>query len=254
MIALDRVSKGFMLQGRGSFQAIQSVSLHIRQGDIHGVIGTSGAGKSTLLRLMNGLEKPDQGSVKVDGQELTSMSDKQLREARRGIGMIFQQFNLLRNKTVSSNVAVPLELAGVPAAERQKRVAECLEFVGLTDYAKQYPAQLSGGQQQRVAIARALANRPRILLCDEPTSALDPQTTGEVLQVLQHIHQAFGVTIVIVSHEMVVVRSICHHVSVMEHGRITETLTLEPAGINSIQMDSSWYRQQLLRGKMERAT
>lgn len=254
MIILDQVSKGFALQGRGSFQAIQSVSLHIRPGDIHGIIGTSGAGKSTLLRLMNGLEKPDQGSVRVDGQELTAMSDKQLREARRGIGMIFQQFNLLRNKSVSSNVAVPLELAGMPAAKRQQRVEECLEFVGLSDRAKQYPAQLSGGQQQRVAIARALANQPRILLCDEPTSALDPQTTAEILHVLQHINQRFGVTIVIVSHEMEVVRSICHHVSVMEHGRVTETLALEPTGIASIQMDSSWYREQLIRGKMERTT
>lgn len=222
MISLQEVSKSF---GSGSdrYQAIDAVSLDIEEGSIHGIIGTSGAGKSTLLRLMNVLERPDSGRVVVNGQELTSLGGRELREARRSIGMIFQLFQLVSNRTVWGNVSMPLELAKVPKAQRANRVQEVLRFVGLEDKAKSYPAQLSGGQKQRVAIARALANSPTVLLCDEPTSSLDPQTTADILEVLRHINRTLGVTIVIVSHEMDVVNGICDHVSVMENGRLNRT-------------------------------
>lgn len=222
MISLQEVSKSF---GSGSdrYQAIDAVSLDIEEGSIHGIIGTSGAGKSTLLRLMNVLERPDSGRVVVNGQELTSLGGRELREARRSIGMIFQLFQLVSNRTVWGNVSMPLELAKVPKVQRANRVQEVLRFVGLEDKAKSYPAQLSGGQKQRVAIARALANSPTVLLCDEPTSSLDPQTTADILEVLRHINRTLGVTIVIVSHEMDVVNGICDHVSVMEKGRLNRT-------------------------------
>lgn len=222
MISLQEVSKSF---GSGSdrYQAIDAVSLHIEEGSIHGIIGTSGAGKSTLLRIMNVLERPDSGRVVVNGQELTSLGGRELREARRSIGMIFQLFQLVSNRTVWGNISLPLELAKVPKAERANRVQEVLRFVGLEDKAKSYPAQLSGGQKQRVAIARALANSPTVLLCDEPTSSLDPQTTADILEVLRHINRTLGVTIVIVSHEMDVVNDICDQVSVMENGRLSRT-------------------------------
>lgn len=222
MISLQEVSKSF---GSGSdrYQAIDAVSLHIEEGSIHGIIGTSGAGKSTLLRIMNVLERPDSGRVVVNGQELTSLGGRELREARRSIGMIFQLFQLVSNRTVWGNVSMPLELAKVPKIERANRVQEVLRFVGLEDKAKSYPAQLSGGQKQRVAIARALANSPTVLLCDEPTSSLDPQTTADILEVLRHINRTLGVTIVIVSHEMDVVNDICDQVSVMENGRLSRT-------------------------------
>lgn len=222
MISLQEVSKSF---GSGSdrYQAIDAVSLDIEEGSIHGIIGTSGAGKSTLLRLMNVLERPDSGRVVVNGQELTSLGGRELREARRSIGMIFQLFQLVSNRTVWGNVSMPLELAKVPKAQRANRVQEVLRFVGLEDKAKSYPAQLSGGQKRRVAIARALANSPTVLLCDEPTSSLDPQTTADILEVLRHINRTLGVTIVIVSHEMDVVNGICDHVSVMENGRLNRT-------------------------------
>lgn len=222
MISLQEVSKSF---GSGSdrYQAIDAVSLHIEEGSIHGIIGTSGAGKSTLLRIMNVLERPDSGRVVVNGQELTSLGGRELREARRSIGMIFQLFQLVSNRTVWGNISMPLELAKVPKAERANRVQEVLRFVGLEDKAKSYPAQLSGGQKQRVAIARALANSPTVLLCDEPTSSLDPQTTADILKVLRHINRTLGVTIVIVSHEMDVVNDICDQVSVMENGRLSRT-------------------------------
>lgn len=222
MISLQEVSKSF---GNGSdrYQAIDAVSLDIAEGSIHGIIGASGAGKSTLLRIMNVLERPDSGRVVVNGQELTSLGGRQLREARRSIGMIFQLFQLVSNRTAYGNVSIPLELAKVPKADRMKRVQEVLRFVGLEDKAKLYPAQLSGGQKQRVAIARALANSPSVLLCDEPTSSLDPQTTAGILDVLRHINRTLGVTIVIVSHEMEVVNGICDAVSVMEDGRLIRT-------------------------------
>lgn len=176
-----------------------------------------------MLRIINVLERPDSGHVIVNGQDLTLLRSRQLREARRSIGMIFQQFQLVSNRTVLGNVSIPLELARVPKADRNIRAAEVLEFVGLKEKAKSYPSQLSGGQKQRVAIARALANFPKVLLCDEPTSSLDPKTTEGILSVLQDINRELGVTIVIVSHEMDVVNRICDHISVMERGRLITT-------------------------------
>ncbi|GAB6929208.1 hypothetical protein JCM10914A_31910 [Paenibacillus sp. JCM 10914] len=211
------------MNGHDRFQAIDTVTLDVAEGTIHGIIGASGAGKSTLLRMMNVLERPDSGKVIVNGLDLTSLGSRQLREARRSIGMIFQHFHLVGNRTAHGNVSMPLELAKVPKAERSKRVEEVMRFVGLEDKAGQYPAQLSGGQKQRVAIARALANSPAVLLCDEPTSSLDPKTTAGILDVLQHINRTLGVTIVIVSHEMEVVNGLCDTVSVMEEGRLIRT-------------------------------
>ncbi len=244
LISLHNVSKSYK-QDQKALQAVQSVSLKVEKGEIHGIIGASGAGKSTLLRLINLLEVPDEGSVDVGEHTLTTLSSRKLREVRQSIGMIFQHFNLVANKTVFDNVSVPLELAGYSKENRQKRVNECLEFVGLADKAKQYPAQLSGGQKQRVAIARALANRPTVLLCDEPTSALDPQTTGGILEVLKTINKEFGVTIVMVSHEMDVVKSICDKVTVMESGRILQTVSIEPQGFVIPRDDPQWFIQQL---------
>jgi D-methionine transport system ATP-binding protein len=238
------VSKSFKLKD-GSFHAVQQVSLEVEEGAVYGIIGASGAGKSTLLRLMNVLECPDEGKVTVDGRTLTAMPEKQLRIERQRIGMIFQHFNLVSNATVSKNVAIPLELAGVPRREREKRVSEVLNFVGLADKAEQYPARLSGGQRQRVAIARALANSPKLLLCDEPTSALDPVTTSEILGVLKHINTALGVTIVIVTHEMDVVRSICSHVSVMENGKIVDSFARADGGFRPPAAHSGSYREQI---------
>jgi D-methionine transport system ATP-binding protein len=202
--------------------AVDGVSLDIAEGEIHGIIGYSGAGKSTLVRLVNALELPTSGSVSVEGRELTTLREKDLRRVRLGIGMIFQQFNLWNSKTVWGNVEYPLVVAGVPKAEHQRRISELLHFVGLADKAHAYPEQLSGGQKQRVGIARALATSPRILLADEATSALDPETTRDVLQLLRRVNEEFGVTIVVITHEMEVVRSIAHRVSVMEQGRIVE--------------------------------
>jgi D-methionine transport system ATP-binding protein len=228
IIRLERVRKSFAT-AKGSFEAIKEASLSIQRGDIFGIIGTSGAGKSTLLRLINLLERPDNGNVFVDGQEATALSKSGLRDLRRSIGMIFQQFNLLQNATVADNVAFPLRIHGASRTEIASRVRECLEIVGLQDKADAYPAQLSGGQKQRVAIARALATKPSILLCDEPTSALDPQTTRSVLDVLKDINAKLGVTIVIVTHEMAVVRALCRHVAVMEDGRIVEQFAADAA-------------------------
>ncbi|MBS2971052.1 ATP-binding cassette domain-containing protein [Metabacillus sp. KIGAM252] len=239
MITLENVSKKF-----NAFQAISSVSLHIQPGEIHGIIGASGAGKSTLLRLMNLLEIPDEGEVTVNGHTLTAMNSKQLREARKSIGMIFQHFNLAANKTVYGNVAVSLELAGFPKKQQRSRVMECLQFVGLEDYAQSYPAQLSGGQKQRVAIARALANKPQVLLCDEPTSALDPRTTAELLGVLEEISR-LGVTIVIVSHEMNVIKSICSRVTVMADGKVYDTIERQPQGIVKKENRAQYFVDEL---------
>ncbi len=244
MISLHNVSKSYQ-QHQSILQAVHLVSLNIDKGEIHGVIGASGAGKSTLLRLMNVLETPDEGTVMVNNQTLTTLSNRKLREARRSIGMIFQHFNLVANKTVFDNVAVPLELASYSKKAKVERVKECLEFVGLRDKAHQYPAQLSGGQKQRVAIARALANRPAVLLCDEPTSALDPQTTAGILDVLQTVNKELGVTIVIVSHEMDVVKSICDKVTVMESGEILKTVSIEPQAYVIPKNDPKWFLQQL---------
>ncbi|GKU83980.1 methionine ABC transporter ATP-binding protein [Niallia sp. NCCP-28] len=241
MINLHQVSKKF-----SNFQVIKSVTLTIHKGEIHGVIGASGAGKSTLLRLMNLLETPDAGEVEVNGQRLTTLNNKTIRKARKSIGMIFQHFNLVANKTVYDNVAVSLELANYPKKERRSRIVECLQFVGLENEKKKYPAQLSGGQKQRVAIARALANNPQVLLCDEPTSSLDPNTTAEILDVLGNINKRFGVTIVIVSHEMDVIKSICNRVTIMADGEIYDTVSIEPNGIQKIDNRPEYFIEQLV--------
>ncbi len=242
MIKLHNVSKTY-----SQFQAIKSISLTINKGEIHGIIGASGAGKSTLLRLMNLLEVPDEGEVEVNGQKLTNLNGRKLRQARKSIGMIFQHFNLVANKTVYENVAVSLELANYPKKERRNRVIECLQFVGLESLHEKYPAQLSGGQKQRVAIARALANNPQVLLCDEPTSSLDPNTTAEILGVLENINKSFGVTIVIVSHEMEVIKSICNRVTVMADGEIYDTVLSEPKGIQKIDNSPAYFVEQLTK-------
>lgn len=244
ILSLSRVSKSFNLK-EGRFAAVDDVSLEVKAGAIHGIIGASGAGKSTLLRLINLLERPDKGTVTVDGKLLTELTDQALRQERQRMGMIFQQFNLVGNATVSRNVAIPLELAGTPRAGRMKRVLECLQFVGLADKADQYPARLSGGQRQRVAIARALANHPKLLLCDEPTSALDPGTTADILDVLRHINEVLGVTVVIVTHELDVVRSICTEVSVMEEGRIIDSFSRSAGGFLPPAGHHGSYRERI---------
>ncbi len=229
MITLRNVSKTFSTP-TGPLRAVSSVSLHVDPTDIFGIIGLSGAGKSTLLRLVNVLERPDEGSVLVAGQEMTALRGTELRRARMGIGMIFQNFNLLNNLTVFDNVAFPLDIAGVQRSRRKRIVEECLEVVGLVEKTKVYPAKLSGGQKQRVAIARAIATRPDVLLCDEPTSSVDPQTKGTILAYLREVNERFGITIVLVTHEMNVVNAVCNKVAVMEHGAIVEQLALGDPG------------------------
>ncbi len=226
-IRLVDVAKTFATPDGGRFEAIRGVSLDILDGEIFGIVGKSGAGKSTLLRMINLLERPERGSVTVTGQELTRLDKRDLRKARQHIGMIFQGFNLLQNATVFENVAFPLRLHDSLNAPRLKaRVAECLELVGLADKSASYPAQLSGGQKQRVAIARALASHPAVLLCDEPTSALDPETTRALLDTLRSINAQLGVTIVIVSHELQVLGTLCDRVAVIENGVIAEQFAL----------------------------
>ena len=220
-ILIQDVSKTFETKD-GSVQALNHVSLSIETGDIYGIIGMSGAGKSTLVRCMNFLEVPSEGKVLIDGKSLGDFSAKELRKERENIGMIFQHFNLLMQKNVLENVCFPLYIQGKSKKEARERAMELLEIVGLADRAKAYPAQLSGGQKQRVAIARALASDPQILLCDEATSALDPQTTSSILELLQDINQKFGITIVIITHQMSVVREICTHVAIMKDGEVKE--------------------------------
>ena len=202
--------------------ALDGVSLDIRAGEVFGVIGRSGAGKSTLARCVNLLERPDSGQVLLDGRDLTALARPALGTARRGIGMVFQHFNLLSSRTVAANVALPLEIAGVPAPARAARVAELLPLVGLQDKADAYPARLSGGQKQRVGIARALACSPRLLLCDEATSALDPETTGSILELILDLRRRLGLAVLLVTHEMAVVKAACDQVAVMEDGRVIE--------------------------------
>jgi D-methionine transport system ATP-binding protein len=234
MITLRHVSKTFTTSD-GPLLAVNSASLQIDAGDIYGIIGFSGAGKSTLLRTINLLEKPDHDprtSIVVDGREMTKLSKVELNRARQSIGFVFQNFNLLNNRTVSGNVAFPLEVAGQPESARAGRVRECLDIVGLIDKANTYPAKLSGGQKQRVAIARAIANRPKVLLCDEPTSSVDPQMTGTILAYLRQINERFGLTIILVTHEMAAVNAICNKVAVMESGRVVERFALnDPAHV-----------------------
>lgn len=222
MIELKNVSKVFS-DGTQEIVAVDDVSLHIDEGEIFGIIGYSGAGKSTLVRTLNGLEQPTSGSITVAGKELSRLSGKQLRQSRQKIGMIFQHFNILWSRTVVENIMFPLEIAGVPKQDRLERAQELVRLVGLDGREGAYPSELSGGQKQRVGIARALANDPDVLLCDEATSALDPKTTDDVLELLLDINRRLDLTIVIITHEMEVIRKICDRVAVMQGGRVVET-------------------------------
>ncbi|MDR2134217.1 MAG: ATP-binding cassette domain-containing protein [Treponema sp.] len=220
MIQLKGVSKTF--HGKQAVEAVKDVSLSVGEGEIFGVIGFSGAGKSTLVRCINLLERPDSGEVLIKGRNLTKLNTRELRSSREDIGMIFQHFNLFRSRTAGENIAFPLKYRGQSRADIEKRVRELLDLVGLSDKAEAYPSQLSGGQKQRVGIARALASKPSILLCDEATSALDPQTTQSILGLLRELNKKLGLTMVVITHEMPVIKSICTHAAVMDSGRIIE--------------------------------
>jgi D-methionine transport system ATP-binding protein len=222
VIAFEGLKKEYVTKGN-KLTALDGIDLHIGEGEIFGVIGFSGAGKSTLLRCVNYLEKPTSGKVIVNGQSLSELSSQEIRKVKRKIGMVFQHFNLLQSKTVFANIAMPLILERVPKKQIKERVEELLEFVGLSDKANDYPEQLSGGQKQRVGIARALATQPSILLCDEATSALDPQTTSSILQLLKKINKEYKITILMITHEMSVIREVCDKVAVIEAGKIIET-------------------------------
>ncbi len=221
MIQLSQITKTYESPS-GPVQALKGIDLHIERGEIYGIIGLSGAGKSTLVRCINLLERPSSGKVVVDGREMTSLSDSELREARKEIGMIFQHFNLLSSATVYDNIAFPLRLSHLPEKLIREKVDPLLSLVGLADKAQQYPSQLSGGQKQRVGIARALASDPKILLCDEATSALDPQTTKSILELIRDINQKLALTVVVITHEMQVIKDICDKVAVIDHGVIAE--------------------------------
>lgn len=222
MIYLRNICKTFIDDNKKEVHAVNDVSLTINDGDIFGIIGFSGAGKSTLVRCINLLERPTSGTVEVDGKDLTKLSEKELRESRKKIGMIFQHFNLFPSRTIFGNVAFPLQGSGLSKEEIAAKVRNLLELVGISEKENAYPSQLSGGQKQRVAIARALANDPDILLCDEATSALDPQTTKAILDLLKDLNKKLGITIVVITHEMAVVKEICNKVAVMEKGRVVE--------------------------------
>lgn len=225
MITLLGVSKHFVIEKEGkttSFTAVQPTNLTVQSGEIYGIIGASGAGKSTLIRCVNLLERPSEGSVVIDGVDLTALSERELITQRRKIGMIFQHFNLLHSRTTFENIALPLELSGTPKAAIASKVGDLLELVGLSDKKEVYPANLSGGQKQRVAIARALASDPKVLLCDEATSALDPATTQSILTLLKKINEELGITILLITHEMDVVKRICDKVAVMDKGVLIE--------------------------------
>ena len=223
MIELKHITQEYdTADGKGKFFACRDVNVHVKPGDIFGIIGRSGAGKSTLVRCINLLNRPTSGSVIVDGKDLTKMSESELREERRSIGMIFQHFNLLSSRTVYGNVALPLELAGMPKDKIREKVMPLIELVGLSEHVNKYPSQLSGGQKQRVGIARALSSDPKILLSDEATSALDPETTQATLQLLKKINKELGLTIVMITHEMDVVKQICNRVVVMNKGVVVE--------------------------------
>ena len=226
IIALQGVSKTYFTE-RGAFNALNGVDLEIYRGEIYGVIGMSGAGKSTLVRCINYLEKPTSGKVLFDGKDLGELSAKELRHTRQSMSMIFQQFNLLMQRTALENVCFPLEIAGIKKAEAKIRAKELLELVGLGDKLNAYPSQLSGGQKQRIAIARALTTNPKVLLCDEATSALDPSTTQSILALLKDINEKMGITIVIITHEMKVVEQICSHVAIIADSKIAELGTVK---------------------------
>ena len=221
MIRAERLVKTFRSQD-GEVHAVDGVSFAVDKGEIFGVIGLSGAGKSTLVRCLNLLEKPDSGKIYIDGRCMTELSEEELRLARREIGMIFQSYNLLMQRSVLDNVCFPLEIAGNKRRAAREKAMEYLETVGLSEKAQSYPAQLSGGQRQRVAIARALASDPKLILCDEATSALDPETTGNILSLLSRINRELGITIVIITHEMRVIEEICRDVAVLENGKLVE--------------------------------
>ena len=246
-IEVSHLHKTFRTRN-GSVKALEDVSFSIEQGSIFGVIGLSGAGKSTLIRCINLLEKPSSGNVFINGRDLLTLTDAELRQERRSIGMIFQHFNLLMQRNVLDNVCFPLEIAGKKKREARSKAMEYLEAVGLTDKAKSYPAQLSGGQQQRVAIARVLASNPKILLCDEATSALDPQTTLSILQLLREINRKYQITIIVITHEMRVVETICDQVAVLEGGRIVERGTVSEVFDNP---KTAAARRLILNGKFE---
>ena len=225
MIELKNLCKTYSLAD-GSVEALRDVSLTIPDGDVFGIIGMSGAGKSTLVRCINMLERPTSGSVVIDGHDLTRMNERELRQERRSITMIFQGFNLLMQRTCMDNICFPMELAGVKKADARKRAAELLKLVGLPEKARAYPAQLSGGQQQRIAIARALATNPEVLLCDEATSALDPNTTHAILQLIREINRKLNITVVVITHQMSVVEEICDHVAILDNGSVAEEGTV----------------------------
>ncbi len=221
MIEIKNLSKTFSAGGN-QVEALKDISLTIGDGDIYGIIGMSGAGKSTLVRCINMLERPTAGSVLIDGCDLNTLSEAELRKIRRSVTMIFQSFNLLAQRTCLKNICFPLEISGVPKDKAKARAMELLEMVGLPDKANAYPAQLSGGQQQRIAIARALATNPKILLCDEATSALDPNTTHSVLSLIKDINQKLGITVIIITHQMSVVEEVCNKVAILDHGNVVE--------------------------------
>ena len=226
IIQIQGLNKTFG-SGETVVRALENINLEIHPGEIYGIIGLSGAGKSTLVRCMNLLERPTSGKVIVDGKDMTTLSEKELRLARRNITMIFQSFNLLMQRTCLKNVCFPMELCGVPAAQAKKRALELLEIVGLADKANAYPVQLSGGQKQRVAIARALATDPKVLLCDEATSALDPTTTASILALLKDLNQKLGVTVVVITHQMSVIEEICSQVAILDGGVVAEQGSVE---------------------------
>ncbi len=249
-IEVSHLHKTFQTRG-GDVKALEDVTFSIEQGTIFGVIGLSGAGKSTLIRCINLLEKPSSGAVCINGRNLLELSEQELRQERRSIGMIFQHFNLLMQRNVLDNVCFPLEIAGLKKRDARVKAMDYLSAVGLTDKAKSFPAQLSGGQQQRVAIARVLASNPKILLCDEATSALDPQTTLSILQLLKEINRDYKITIIVITHEMRVVETICDRVAVLEGGRIVETGTVSEV---FDKPKTAAAKRLILTGKFEEST
>lgn len=260
IITLNHVCKTFTTAD-GEVTAVNDLNLTINRGDIFGIIGLSGAGKSTLVRCLNLLERPTQGQVLVDGKDLTTLNGRELRESRRNIGMIFQHFNLLMQRTVLDNVCFPMELAGVKKKEARKKALELLDTVDLADKAKAYPAQLSGGQKQRVAIARVLAADPEILLCDEATSALDPQTTKAILSLLKELNEKMGITIVVITHEMAVVQAICNRVGVLEKGVLVEQGDVEQlfrnpqtSAARNLIYNGTAYKESITAGRKVRIT
>lgn len=269
MIRLDGLTKVFPApRGGGEVVALDGIDLHIAPGEIHGIVGRSGAGKSTLIRCLTGLEKPTSGTVSVDGTDIARLDGADLRAARRRIGMVFQHAHLLDSRTAAQNIAHPLEIAGVAKENRAARVAELIELVGLTGREDNHPAQLSGGQVQRVGIARGLAAEPPVLLCDEPTSALDPQTTRQILALIRDLRDRLGITVVIITHEMSVVREVCDSVTLLEHGRIVQSGSLidvasdphgplaaeliplppAPTGIDALVIDCDYGKSDSLHG------